>query len=104
MKHFIKEILKEKGLKVADLSKLLGITPQAMSYRLNGEEKGYIGSYQEIADALGVELWQLFIDPDKARYVVGDDFIAFVRSHGRTFEAMSLDELEMIVDSLRKGV
>lgn len=60
----IKEILKEKGIGVAEFAEMLGISRQALSKQLQG--KLLVETAQKIADALGVELWELFKAPEQA--------------------------------------
>lgn len=58
----IKEILKEKGMSVQQLADKLNISRQALSKQIQG--KLLVETAQNIADALNVPLWQLFISPD----------------------------------------
>lgn len=60
----IKEILKEKGIGVAEFAEMLGVSRQALSKQLQG--KLLVETAQKMADVLGVELWELFKAPDIA--------------------------------------
>lgn len=94
----IDQLIKEKGFTYTSLAEKMGTTKQNLYGKLKSPS---YPTLNEIARALEVDMWELFASRDE---IIGDnDFIAFVRSHGRTFEAMSLDELETIVESLRKG-
>lgn len=59
----IKEILKEKGMSVAELAELLGISRQALSKQIQG--KMLVETAERIATALNVPLWQLFASPEE---------------------------------------
>lgn len=64
----IKEILKEKGMTVFELSDLLGVSRQALSKQLQG--KMLIETAEKIAKALNVPVSSLFDD-----YKTGDSII-----------------------------
>lgn len=63
-KNYIKEIALAKGIKIKQMAEDLGITRQSLSYRINRKSCN-ISSLVEIADYLGVELWELFKNPYK---------------------------------------
>lgn len=54
----IKEVCKQKGIKISDLAKELGINAVNLSATINGNPT--IATMQKIADALGVEVSDLF--------------------------------------------
>ena len=56
----IKEILSSRGLNVSNLADTLGISRQALSRQISG--KMLVETAERIAEALGVELWELFAD------------------------------------------
>ena len=56
----IKEILKEKGMTVSDLSDLLGVSRQALSKQIQG--KMLVETAERIANALDVPVSSLFDD------------------------------------------
>jgi transcriptional regulator with XRE-family HTH domain len=58
MKEKVKCLLKQKGMNAKDLAKKMGISEAALSLSLNGNPT--LSRIQEIADALGVELGELF--------------------------------------------
>lgn len=55
----IKELIKEKGYTMEAFSQKLGITRQALGKILQSPS---YPSQKKIAEALGVELWELFAD------------------------------------------
>lgn len=57
----IREICKEKGIAMGTLAEKLGITSVSLSQCLSGNPS--LKRLQEIADALGVELIELFEQP-----------------------------------------
>lgn len=65
----IKDILKEKDITINQLSEMLGVSRQALSKQIQG--KMLVETAEKIAEALGVEMWELFasksdiIDKDK---------------------------------------
>lgn len=58
----VREILKEKGISVNEFAETLGISRQALTRQLQG--KLLVETAQRMADALGVEIWELFKAPD----------------------------------------
>lgn len=66
----VKDILKERKMTGKDLAARLGIRESALSRTLNGDPK--IGSLIPIADALGIELPELFASKRR-------DFLAVVK-------------------------
>lgn len=91
----IKEIMKSKGVGVEQLALKLGITRQALSRKINGESIT-ISSASDIAAALGVPLWQLFISPDdlqseKEKRAKG--FQAIIKDGARCYTADNWEEL-----------
>lgn len=54
----VKEICKEKGILFKDLAALVGVHDVTLRSSLNGNPT--IGTLQKVADALGVELLELF--------------------------------------------
>ena len=58
MKEKVKCLLRQKGMNAKDLAKKMGISEAALSLSLNGNPT--LSRIQEIADALGVELGELF--------------------------------------------
>lgn len=57
----IKEILKEQGVTINELADKLGISMVTLSTQINGTAN--IVSYEKIATALNVPMWQLFASP-----------------------------------------
>ena len=54
----IKEILKEKDMTINDLADILGVNRVTLSSQIN--KTANVASYERIANALGVPMWQLF--------------------------------------------
>ena len=58
MSHRIKELIREKGYTQQQFADKLGINRVALNYHLNG--KPSYPTLENIAEALGVEMWELF--------------------------------------------
>jgi len=56
----VKEILKEKGMSQKDLAKRMNVQDGTMSNILSGRYSPTLDTLQRIADALGVEVAELF--------------------------------------------
>lgn len=61
----IKDVIKEKGLTINELSEKLGISRVTLSSQINGTAN--IASYEKIAAALNVPMWQLFASGDDVK-------------------------------------
>lgn len=60
MKLRIKEIMQEKGVTSASLSTMVGIHKVSVSNIINGKLNPSTETLEKIAEALGVEMWELF--------------------------------------------
>ena len=54
----IKDILKERGITINELAEKMGLNRVTLSTQINGTANS--ASYEKIADALDVPMWQLF--------------------------------------------
>ena len=61
----IKDILKEKGITINELAEKMGLNRVTLSSQINGTAN--IVSYEKIASALNVPMWQLFASPEEAQ-------------------------------------
>jgi transcriptional regulator with XRE-family HTH domain len=59
----IKELLKERGIAVKDLSTMIDLTPPSVSNLINGKSKPSIEVFERIALALNVPVSDLFEQP-----------------------------------------
>jgi transcriptional regulator with XRE-family HTH domain len=59
----IKDILREKGLQVIELAKMIELSPQNLSKLINDKTKPSIETFEKIAKALDVPLSELFEQP-----------------------------------------
>ena len=59
----IKDILKEQGLTINELAEKMGLNRVTLSTQINGTAN--IASYEKIATALNVPMWQLFASPNE---------------------------------------
>ena len=87
----IKELLKEKGVTINELSDKLGISRVTLSSQINGTAN--IISYEKIAKALNVPMWQLFASPEETK----EDLIALIQYKSDYYKATSVDELKKII-------
>ena len=59
----IKDLLKEKGVTINELADKMGISRVTLSTQINGTAN--IASYEKIATALNVPMWQLFASSEE---------------------------------------
>lgn len=79
----IKEILKEQGVTINELADKLGISRVTLSTQINGTAN--IVSYEKIATALNVPMWQLFASPEEIQ-PQSDGFSITCPNCGKEFE------------------
>ena len=70
----IKDILKEKKITMNELAEKIGISRVTLSSQINGTAN--VASYEKIAEALEVPMWQLFASKND---VIGEVEGNFVR-------------------------
>ena len=61
----IKDILKERGITINELAEKMGLNRVTLSTQINGTAN--IVSYEKIATALNVPMWQLFASPEEVQ-------------------------------------
>ena len=61
----IKEVLKEQGITINELADKIGISRVTLSTQINGTAN--MVSYEKIATALNVPMWQLFASPEEVQ-------------------------------------
>lgn len=94
----IKEILKEQGVTINELADKLGISRVTLSTQINGTAN--IVSYEKIATALNVPMWQLFASPEE---VTGDNELTALIQHKKDFyKAVTIEELKKIVTEIEE--
>ena len=65
----IKELCKEKGLTLNTLADKVGISQPSISLIVNGKQKPSFDTLEKIAEALDVDIAELFAPADGARIV-----------------------------------
>lgn len=62
MKVRLKEVLSEKGVTSAELAGIVGVSKATVSNLINNKTMPSLDTLKKIADALGVEMWELFTE------------------------------------------
>lgn len=93
----IKEILKEKGITLSQLADTMDVSRQALSRQVAG--KLLVEKAEEIANALNVPIWQLFVSPNEVAGG-GEELTASIRYQGKFFNTTSKEELKQYVNDL----
>ena len=88
----IKEVAKEKGITINSLAEIVGITRANMSNIVNGKSTPLLDTLERIANALNVDITDLFKKNDS-----GEDVNGFVRVKGTIYEIHSFDDLEKVL-------
>lgn len=83
----IEHILNEQGLSKADFATLMGTSRQNVNALLKNPTRAKL---EQIASALKVPIWQLFVSPEE---VVSQEFVAFFYHKGRTHTPTTMGEM-----------
>lgn len=97
----IKEVCKEKGVKVMDLSTMIGVSQTNTSNIINGKVNPSLETLEKIASALNVPMWQLFASP--AEVAEGGNITALIQHKGDFYKACTIAELENIVGEIKEN-
>ena len=81
----IKQLVKEKGMTMAEVAKKLGVNPVNLSSAIKGNPT--LSTLSKIAEVLEVEVANLFEWEEKAIY-------GFVKIGGEVIELSSFDDIE----------
>lgn len=90
----VKQIAKNKGLKLKDIAAKLNITVQSLDNAI-GKPTTQLNTLQRIADAMGVPLWQLLAPDDIV--TANNDFLCVLRHKGDT---LTFDNKDMLLEYL----
>lgn len=93
----VKDICKEKGITLADLAKKMGLSPAGLSMALNRNMT--LEVLKKIADALGVEVWELFTASASK-----EELTALIAHKGEFYKANTVEELEKIVEKIKQNI
>ncbi|WP_418409335.1 helix-turn-helix domain-containing protein [Alistipes sp.] len=91
-KFRIKEICRDKGITQKELAEKIGITAVGLAKAIAGNTT--IGTLEKVADALGVDIVELFAEKE--------DFVAFVRDRGQIYVFDSIRALKEFTDAADK--
>ena len=92
MELIIREVLEKKDIKVSSLAEMVGITRANMSNIVNGKSTPSLDTLERIANALNVDITDLFKKNDS-----GEDVNGFVRVKGTIYEIHSFDDLRKLL-------
>lgn len=93
----IKDVLKEKKVTVVSLAGMIGITQPNMSNIVNGKSSPSLETLEKIANALGVNITELFI-PSSSVGIIG-----VIRIGNINYNINSVLELSNLLDRIEKG-
>ena len=89
----VKDIIKEKGLTMQEVSDRIGIVRDTLTRQINGNPT--VETLQRIADALEVTVPELFTSQSSS-----SDFTALIDYKGELKRFNSVDELKRFLDSI----
>jgi len=92
----IKEVCKEKGVKVMDLSTMIGVSQTNTSNIINGKVNPSLETLEKIASALNVPITELF------NAGTNEELTALIQHKGDFYKACTIAELENIVGKIKE--
>lgn len=92
----IKEVCKEKGVKVMDLSTMIGVSQTNTSNIINGKVNPSLETLEKIASALNVPITELF------NAGTNEELTALIQHKGDFYKACTIAELENIVGQIKE--
>ena len=95
MKLRIKEVCQMRNTTQKELAEKLGVSEVTLSRASNGNTS--LPLLEKIANALDVELWELFTSSTD-----NSNFMALIKDGDSYYYALTLAELENIVEKLKK--
>ena len=90
----IKDICKQKGLLQKELAEKVGVTDIALRASLNGNPT--VGTLEKVANALNVEVWELFTESPGESEISG-----FIKAKGTIYEIKSRQDIENLLKSIQ---
>ncbi|WP_101690763.1 helix-turn-helix domain-containing protein [Dysgonomonas massiliensis] len=91
----IKELIKEKGYSMQEFAEILEITRDTLTRNINGNPT--IETLEKIASKLNVDIIDLFEKPYK------DNISGFIKVKGKIEEINSIEDIEKLLDELKKN-
>lgn len=91
----IKDICKQKGLLQKELAEKVGVTYIALRASLKGNPT--VGTLEKVANALNVEVWELFTESPGESEISG-----FIKAKGVIYEIKSRQDIENLLFRYRK--
>lgn len=86
----IKEVCKEKGVKVMDLSTMIGVSQTNTSNIINGKVNPSLETLEKIASALNVRITELFEEPTNIN--------GYIELDGTIHKVSSKDDIKKLVE------
>lgn len=88
----VKELIKEKGLTMADVARKMEMSGPGLSMALSRNMT--LDVINRIADAIGVEVWELFMKSEK------ENIAGYIEIDGVIHKISSKDDIKKIAEKL----
>ena len=88
----IKEVCKEKGVKVMDLSTMIGVSQTNTSNIINGKVNPSLETLEKIASALNVRITELFEEPTNLN--------GYIELDGTIHKVTSKEDIKKLAEKL----
>lgn len=88
----IKEVCKEKGVKIMDLSTMIGVSQTNTSNIINGKVNPSLETLEKIASALNVRITELFKEPTNIN--------GYIELDGTIHKVSSKEDIKKLAEKL----
>ena len=88
----IKEVCKEKGVKIMDLSTMIGVSQTNTSNIINGKVNPSLETLEKIASALNVRITELFEEPTNIN--------GYIELDGTIHKVSSKEDIKKLAEKL----
>ena len=88
----IKEVCKEKGVKIMDLSTMIGVSQTNTSNIINGKVNPSLETLEKIASALNVKITELFEEPTNIN--------GYIELDGTIHKVSSKEDIKKLAEKL----
>jgi transcriptional regulator with XRE-family HTH domain len=92
----IKEVIKEKGYNITSLAEKMGIYRESLSRMLTSPS---YPTLENIANALNVPIWQLFVSPSDVLTSSDSGVSGFIKIDGVIHEVHSIEDIRKLINN-----
>lgn len=94
----VKNICKQQGITLKQLAERMDVSPEVVTRMLSAKGNPTLSTLENIAKALGIEVYELFDNFDADKRVHG-----FLDVGGKTYRINNLNDLQTVYNKITSG-